>query len=82
MEDFMTQEQFMGFWKNLKAPLKDKWDNLTDGDLLQIDGNMVKFNEVLDLRYAEQKGAVMTWANRCYSHISGNYDGYDFTAKG
>jgi len=78
----MTQEQFVGSWKNLKAPLKDKWDNLTDEDLLHIDGDMVKFNEVLDLRYAEQKGAVMTWAKRCYCHISGNYGGYDYAAKG
>ena len=78
----MTQEQFMGFWRNLKAPLQEKWDKITDEDLLQIDGNMVKFNEVLDLRYGEQKGAVCTWANRRYSHTSGNYDGYDYAAKG
>ena len=50
-------------------------------DLLQIDGNMVKFDGVLDLRYGDQKGAVSTWANRRYSHINGNYDGYDFTIK-
>ncbi len=77
----MTQEQFMGFWKNLKAPLKEKWDKLTDDDLVQIDGKMVKFNEVLDVRYGEQKGVVMTWANRRYSHTSGNYEGYDYAAK-
>ena len=77
----MTQEQFMGFWENLKAPLKEKWDKLTDKDLLQIDGNMLKFNEVLDLRYGEQKGAVSTWANRRYSHTSGNYADYDYSAK-
>ena len=78
----MTQEQFIGSWKHLKAPLKDKWDKLTDEDLLQIDGNLVKFKEVLDLRYAEQKGTVMTWANRCYCHISGNYGDYDYAVKG
>ncbi len=77
----MTQEQFMGSWKNIKAPLKGKWDNFTDEDLLQIDGNMVRFNEVLDFRYAEQKEAVMTWTNRHYCHISGNYAGYDYPAK-
>ncbi len=43
---------------------------------------MVKFNEVLELRYTEQKGAVMTWANRCYCHISGNYGDYDYAVKG
>ena len=77
----MNQEQFRGFWKQLKAPLKAKWEKLTDEDLLQIDGNMLKFNEVLDLRYGAEKEAVSTWANRRYSHISGNYAGYEFGLK-
>ena len=77
----MNQEQFTGFWKQLKAPLQAKWDKLTDEDLIQIDGNMVKFNGVLAVRYGEQKGAVSTWANRRYSHVSGNYEGYEYGVK-
>ena len=76
----MTQEQFKAFWKQLKAPLKAQWDKLTDEDLIQIGGNMVKFNEVLDLRYGEQKRAVNTWANRRYSNWSGNLEGYQYPA--
>ena len=77
----MTQEQFTMFWNYLKAPLQAKWDKFTDEDLHQIDGNILKFNGVLDLRYGAQKEAVSTWTNRRYSHVSGNYDGYDFSAK-
>lgn len=54
-QDFMNLEQFQGFWKNLKAPLKEKWEKFTDEDLLEIDGNMMKFKEVIDTRYGERK---------------------------
>jgi uncharacterized protein YjbJ (UPF0337 family) len=70
----MNQEQFKAFWIQLKAPLKAKWEKITDADLLEIDGNLVKFTAVLAKRYAAtQSGEVNTWANRRYSHWSGNY---------
>jgi uncharacterized protein YjbJ (UPF0337 family) len=74
----MNQQQFVGFWKKLKTPLKAKWDKLTDEDLLHIDGDMVKFQEVLAQRYGADQGTVSTWANRRFSCISGNYAGYEF----
>lgn len=74
----MNQEQFAGHWKNFKDPLKEKWNKITNEDILQIDGDMLKFQEVLAVRYGDAKEAVSTWANRRYSHISGNYDGYEF----
>ncbi|UCE64183.1 MAG: hypothetical protein JSU59_03300 [Nitrospirota bacterium] len=64
----MNQDQFQSFWKNLKAPLQEKWSKLTDEDLLEIDGNMMKFNEVIDTRYGERKGEVSQWVNRRYAH--------------
>ena len=72
----MNLEQFKGFWKNLKAPLQEKWAKLTDEDLLEIDGNMMKFNKVIDTRYGERIEEVSQWANRRYAHTSGNYDDY------
>jgi uncharacterized protein YjbJ (UPF0337 family) len=60
----MNQEQFKGFWKNLKAPLQEKWDKLTDEDLLEIDGNMKKFHGIVDTRYGGRKEEVALWANR------------------
>lgn len=78
----MNQEQFAGHWKNFKDPLKAKWDKITDEDLLQIEGDMLKFQEVVATRYAGEKEAVSLWANRRFSHISGNYQGYEFGLNG
>ena len=55
-------------------PLKAKWEKITDADILEIAGNLVTFTAVLTKRYgATQNGEVNTWANRRYSHWSGNY---------
>jgi hypothetical protein len=73
----MNQEQFGQFWDQLKAPLKAKWQNITEEDLVEIQGDLSKFGIVLQKRYGElQKEKVTTWANRRYSHWSGNYIGY------
>lgn len=73
----MNQEQFGQFWNQLKTPLKAKWDKITDEDLTEIQGNWAQFGIVLQKRYGElQKEEVTTWANRRYSHWTGNYIGY------
>ncbi|MDH4302031.1 MAG: hypothetical protein Nkreftii_003214 [Candidatus Nitrospira kreftii] len=73
----MNQEQFGQFWEQLKAPLKAKWDKITEEDLVEIRGGLERFELVLQKRYGEsQKDEVSTWANRRYSHWTGNYVGY------
>lgn len=73
----MNQEQFGQFWVQLKAPLKAKWDKISEEDLVEIQGDLAKFGGVLQKRYGEmQKEEVNTWANRRYSHWTGNYSGY------
>ncbi len=73
----MNQEQFGQFWNQLKAPLKAKWEKITDEDLAEIQGNFGRYGIVLHKRYGEiQKEEVFTWANRRYAHWSGNYAGY------
>ncbi len=73
----MNQEQFGQFWEQLKAPLKAKWDKITEEDLVEIRGGLDRFELVLQKRYGEsQKDEVSTWANRRYSHWTGNYIGY------
>ena len=70
----MNQEQFKAFWIQLKAPLKAKWEKITDADLLEIEGNLGAFTAVLLKRYgATENDDVNTWTNRRYSHWSGNY---------
>ena len=77
----MNKEQFGQFWEQLKAPLKAKWVNITEEDLIEIKGDLDRFGRVLQKRYGEiQKEEVATWANRRYSHWTGNYTGYKDTA--
>ena len=78
----MNQEQFGQFWEQLKTPLKDTWAKITDADLQEIGGDLVRFSGVLNNRYGERrKDEVKTWANRRYSHWTGNYAGYQDPAK-
>ena len=73
----MTQEQFQQFWLQLKAPLKANWDKITESDLGEIQGSLVKFGDVLQKRYGEgHKDEVSVWADRRHAHWSGNYIGY------
>ena len=34
----MNKEQFQGKWNEMKGSVKEKWGELTDNDLTQIDG--------------------------------------------
>ncbi|HET6823481.1 MAG TPA: hypothetical protein VFH34_12600 [Anaerolineales bacterium] len=73
----MNQEQFGQFWLQLKTPLKAKWEKITVEDLDEIQGDLAKFGSVLQRRYGEMhKEEVTIWANRRYSHWTGNYAGY------
>ena len=73
----MNQEQFGQFWDQLKTPLKGYWSKITAEDLIEIRGNLATFVLVIQKRYAEpQQAKVITWAERRYSHWTGNYMGY------
>ncbi len=73
----MNKEQFGQFWAQLKTPLKAKWVNITEADLVEIKGDLDAFGTVLQQRYGElQKAEVALWADRRYAHWSGNYLGY------
>lgn len=73
----MNQEQFGKFWSQLEAPLKAKWGQITDDDLLQVEGNVDRFNRMIETRYGGKKDEVHTWANRRYAHWTGWYQEYD-----
>ena len=73
----MNQEQFGQFLEQLRTPLNAKWEKVTKEDLDEIQGDLAKFGSVLQRRYGElDKEEVTIWANRRYSHWTGNYDGY------
>lgn len=73
----MNQEQFSQFWDQLKTPLKDYWPKITAEDLIEIRGDLATFGSVIQKRYGNfQQEDVRTWADRRYSHWSGNYIGF------
>ena len=57
--------------------LKENWAKISMEDLDEIQGDLAKFDSVLQHRYGElHKEEVTIWANRRYSHWTGNYFGY------
>ena len=73
----MIQEQFGQFWLQLKAPLKATWNKITNSDIGEIEGNLATFTDIVQKRYGDaNKEDVIVWANRRYSHWTGNYLGY------
>lgn len=73
----MNQEQFGWFWPQLQVPLKAKWEQFTDDDLTQIEGQVDNFNRVTETRYGKKKDEVRKWANRRYAHWTASYQGYE-----
>jgi len=57
----MNQEQFGQFWTQLRAPVKEKGEKITDEDLIEIEGDLARFGRVVQKRYGEaQKDEVLT----------------------
>ena len=72
----MNHEQFKQSWCQLKGYLKKHWGKLTDDDLLQIEGDLDKFNGAIEKRYGKMKGDVSKWADLWYARWTGSYVEY------
>lgn len=63
----MNSDQLKGKWNQLKGEAKKQWADLTDDDLLKIEGNRDKFVGVIQERYGRAKDEaereVDTWNN-------------------
>jgi uncharacterized protein YjbJ (UPF0337 family) len=73
----MNEVQFRESWGQFKGALKQQWEQLTDADILQIDGDRNKFNTAIQSRYGERMGDVTKWVDRRYAKWSGWYEGYE-----
>jgi uncharacterized protein YjbJ (UPF0337 family) len=60
----MNSDQFKGTWKEFKGEAQRRWSQLTDDDLLQIEGDYTKFLGAIQKRYGDQKEAVKKWADK------------------
>lgn len=57
----VNKDQFQGNWKQFKGEVKKQWGELTDDDLLQIEGDMDKFEGKVQERYGDRKEEVKQW---------------------
>lgn len=76
-EDMMTQVQFKESWDQLKGAVRRKWGELTDEEILRIDGDQGRFTDTVQQRYGLTKGEVSQWADRWYAKWIGWYEGYE-----
>lgn len=54
----MNWDQVQGKWKQLKGSAKEKWDDLTDDDLTQIEGSRDKLVGKVQEKYGLAKEAA------------------------
>lgn len=51
----MNQDIAQGKWEQLKGSIKEKWGDLTDDDITQINGNAQKMCGVLQEKYGKNR---------------------------
>ena len=63
----MNWDRVQGNWKQFSGKVKEKWGQLTDDDLTQIDGNREQLEGKIQTRYGQAKDQVKkdvdTWLN-------------------
>ena len=62
----VNKDQFQGNWKQFKGELKKQWGAFTDDDLLQIEGDMDKFEGKVQERYGDRKEEVKEWTDEWF----------------
>jgi uncharacterized protein YjbJ (UPF0337 family) len=64
--EFVKKERFKGRWQQFKAEVKKEWDQLTDNDLSEAEGDYIKFLGIVQKRYGDQKDQVNRWVEEWY----------------
>ena len=62
----MKEEPFKGRWQQFKTEVKREWDRLTDNDLLEAEGDYIKFLGIVQKRYGDRKEEVNRWVEEWY----------------
>jgi uncharacterized protein YjbJ (UPF0337 family) len=62
----VNEEQFKGRWQQFKTEVKKEWGQLTDNDLLEAEGDYVKFLGIVQKRYGDQREQVNRWVEEWY----------------
>lgn len=62
----MNNDIVKGKWNELKGTVKQKWGDLTDDDLLEIEGNRERLVGKLQQRYGRSREDAETEARKFY----------------
>lgn len=73
----MNQEQFKQSWGQLEGHLKKHWGKLTNEDFALINGDLQRFNGIVEQRYGAINGDVSKGVDRWYAKWAGWYEGYE-----
>lgn len=63
----MNEDTFEGIWKQAKGQIKQWWGDLTDDDLLQVEGNRDKLVGKLQERYGYTRQRADDEVNRRFN---------------
>jgi len=60
----MNEDIFKGKWKELKGSVKEKWGELTDDDVTEVEGKTEKLVGILQVKYGYSKDEAQEEYNK------------------
>ena len=60
----MNEDIFKGKWKELKGSVKEKWGNLTDDEVTEVEGKSEKLVGILQEKYGYSKDKAQEEYNK------------------
>ena len=60
----MNEDIFKGKWKELKGSVKEKWGDLTDDDVTEVEGKTEKLVGILQKKYGYSKDKAQKEYNK------------------
>ncbi len=60
----MNEDILKGKWKEIKGGIKEKWGNLTDDDLAEVEGKQEKLLGILQTKYGYSKDKAEQEVNK------------------
>ncbi len=62
----LNDDQVKGNWKQFKGEFKKKWADITDDDLLYIEGKKDKLEGKIQERYGDKQEEVKKWVDEWF----------------
>jgi len=60
----MNEDIFKGKWKELKGSIKEKWGDLTDDDVTEVEGKTEKLVGILQKKYGYSRDKAQKEYNK------------------